>query len=258
MIYIGTSGFSYQDWVGPYYPDGLDKKEWLNFYAREFRTCELNFSYYRIPTVRTLARMADKTPNDFLFTLKAFRGMTHEREDSEANFAQFVEALSPLIEQGRLGCVLLQFPYAFHATPQNHDYLRLCRQRLGDLSAVVEFRNARWLSEETYTLLRELELGFCCVDEPRLKGLIPPVAETTARVAYVRFHGRNAAKWWQHEHAWERYDYTYSAEELAEWVPKIRELDEQAGCTFVFANNHWQGQAVGTSRQLRALLEDED
>ncbi len=258
MIYVGTSGFSYKDWVGPYYPDGLDKKDWLNFYAREFRTCELNFSYYRIPNAWTLARMADKTPADFLFTLKAFRGMTHEREDSEVRFAQFVEALTPLMEQGKFGCVLLQFPYSFHATPENRDYLRLCRQWLGDLPAVVEFRNARWLSEETYALLRELGLGFCCVDEPRLKGLIPPVARVTAKVAYVRFHGRNAAKWWQHEHAWERYDYSYSDEELAEWVPKIRQLDERAERTFVFANNHWRGQSVGTCRQLRALLEEAD
>ena len=111
------------------------------------------------------------------------------------------------------------------------------------------------VSSETLALLRENHLGFCCVDEPRLKGLIPPVAEVTAETAYVRFHGRNAKKWWRHDEAWERYDYTYNDEELSEWVPKIKGLTEQAEKTFLFANSHWQGQAVGTARQLTMLLE---
>jgi uncharacterized protein YecE (DUF72 family) len=98
-------------------------------------------------------------------------------------------------------------------------------------------------------------MGFCCVDEPRLRNLMPPVAEVTSNVGYVRFHGRNAAKWWRHEHAYERYDYTYSPEELSEWVPRIKDLDAGAEKTFVFANNHWQAQAVNTIRQLRLLLD---
>jgi uncharacterized protein YecE (DUF72 family) len=86
---------------------------------------------------------------------------------------------------------------------------------------------------------------------------MPPVAVATGPTAYVRFHGRNAAKWWQHEEAWERYDYTYSDEELLEWVPKIRQLDEEAPLTLVYMNNHWQGQAVGAARQLKMLMEKE-
>jgi len=256
MIYIGTSGFSYKDWVGPFYPPGLPSSEWLRFYAREFHTCELNFTYYRLPDARTLERLIDKTPSGFLFTLKAHQSMTHEREDNADAFAQFVAALQPLIEAERLGCVLLQFPYSFHANAQNREYLRRCREWLGDLPAVVEFRNVRWLSPQTFALLREERLGFCCVDQPRLKGLLPPIAEVTGPVGYVRFHGRNAAKWWQHEHAWERYDYTYSREELLEWVPKIKKMAQEARVVFAFANNHWQGQAVDTARQLRLLLEE--
>jgi uncharacterized protein YecE (DUF72 family) len=255
MILIGTSGFSYKDWVGPYYPEKLPQKDWLAFYAREFKTCELNFTYYRLPEARTLERMATKVPAGFLFTLKASGELTHERTDNKAAFAQFVTALAPLIEADKFGCVLAQFPYSFHATEANRDYLCFLREHLGDLPVVVEFRNAQWLTSETFALLQENHLGFCCVDEPRLQGLIPPVAEVTAETAYVRFHGRNAAKWWQHEEAWERYDYTYSDEELLEWVPKIKALAAQAERTFVFANNHWQSQAVGTARQLRMLLE---
>jgi uncharacterized protein YecE (DUF72 family) len=98
-------------------------------------------------------------------------------------------------------------------------------------------------------------LGFCCVDEPRLKGLLPPTAEATAPGAYVRFHGRNAAKWWQHEQAYERYDYTYSKAELEEWTPQIRKLNDLAEVTFVFANNHYRAQGIETARQLKLLLE---
>ena len=103
--------------------------------------------------------------------------------------------------------------------------------------------------------LRRYGLGFCCVDEPPLPNLLPPIAEATSNIAYVRFHGRNKEKWWQHEHAYERYDYSYSPEELEEWLPKIRYLDNIAERTFVFANNHWRGQAVSTIRQLRMMLD---
>jgi uncharacterized protein YecE (DUF72 family) len=87
-----------------------------------------------------------------------------------------------------------------------------------------------------------------------LKGLLPPIAEATSNVAYVRFHGRNAAKWWQHEQAYERYDYTYSREELGEWTPKIGKLNQAAETVFVFANNHFRAQGIDTARQLRLML----
>jgi len=255
MIRIGTSGYSYDDWVGPYYPETLAKSERLGFYAREFDTTELNFSYYRQPNPWMLERIAAKVPPGFLFTIKAFRGLTHEREDNEGEFKAFVAALKPLLDQDKLGCILAQFPYSFHAKPENRDYLKLLRDRLGDLPAVVELRNRAWISPETFEYLQGNRLGFCCVDEPRLKGLLPPIVEVTAPVAYVRFHGRNAAKWWRHDEPWERYDYTYSQAELEEWVAKVQKLEDRAERTFLFANNHWQGQAVGTARQLKMLLE---
>ena len=253
-IYVGTSGYSYDDWVGPYYPPDLDKRDFLSFYAREFRATEINFTYYTLPNARTLRFMERKTPEGFVFTVKAHQEMTHVREDVGEVFSAFREALKPLIEAGKFGCVLAQFPYSFHNTPKNRDYLCIFREGMGDLPVVVEFRNREWVTEEVFALLRELELGFCCVDQPRLRNLIPPIAVATAPVAYVRFHGRNAKKWWQHEHPWERYDYSYSEEELREWVPKIRQLDAEAEQVFVFANNHWQGQAVTTARQLKMLL----
>ncbi|MCD6518478.1 MAG: DUF72 domain-containing protein [Anaerolineae bacterium] len=254
MIHIGTSGFSYKDWEGPFYPQGLPDGDKLAFYAQEFDTVEVNFSFYRVPTPGTLVRMARKTPPGFVFTIKAHQEMTHKREDNAQVFEDFRRALEPWLLEGRLGCVLAQFPSSFHNVPLNREYLRLFRRRLPDLPLVVEFRHREWVTEETFGLLRELGVGFCCVDQPRFRSLVPPIAVATADIAYVRFHGRNAQKWWRHNEAWERYDYTYSEEELRPWVPKIRHLDEQARETFVFANNHWQGQAIDTARKLKRLL----
>ncbi|HDQ71198.1 MAG TPA: DUF72 domain-containing protein [Chloroflexi bacterium] len=255
-LLIGTSGFSYKDWVGPVYPEGLPKGEWLPYYAAEFPTCELNFSYYRIPSAKTLAQIGAKVPEGFLFSIKAFRGITHEREEPQPQIAQFTQALEPLIEAKQFACVLLQFPYSFHANPANREYLKQVREGFGDLPAVLEFRSKEWISGQTFDELRALNLGFCCVDQPRFDKLVPPVAVATAPVAYVRFHGRNRAKWWRHDEAWERYDYAYRDEELAEWVPKIEQLDDRAQLTLVYMNNHWQGQAVGAARQLKKLMEE--
>ncbi|MBI5029227.1 MAG: DUF72 domain-containing protein [Chloroflexi bacterium] len=255
MIYIGTSGFSYADWVGPYYPAEVKKEDWLKFYAKEFNTLEINFSYYRMPTARTLAGMARKTPDDFLFTIKTTQEMTHTRDADPALFPQFVDALKPLREQNKFGVVLAQFPNSFHNTPDNVKYLIEFRERLRELPVVIEFRNAKWLTDETFGLLSELHLGYCCVDEPQLKGLLPPVAKATSDVGYVRFHGRNYKKWWAHEQAYERYDYTYKQEELMEWIPKIKELERTTVKVFAFSNNHYRAQGIDTARQLKLLLE---
>jgi uncharacterized protein YecE (DUF72 family) len=259
MIHVGTSGYSYADWKGPYYPENIKDNQMLPFYAQEFKATEINYTYYRMPAARTLAAMAAKVPDDFVFTIKASKELTHEREAEEGggtaeNFKLFRQALQPLIDEGKFGAVLAQFPNSFKPTPENRDYLEVFRDRMGDLPVVVEFRNAAWVTDDTMDLLRQNNLGYCAVDEPRMKGLIPPIAVATAPVAYVRFHGRNAQKWWRHDEAYERYSYSYKPEELEEWVPKIEKLENTAQNTFVFTNNHYQGQAVDTARQLRDLL----
>jgi uncharacterized protein YecE (DUF72 family) len=255
-VLIGTSGFSFDDWVGPVYPEDLPKREWLSFYAQEFSTCELNFSYYRIPDAKTLSQIAAKVPAEFLFSIKAFRGITHERENPEPLMKQFREALSPLIEQEKFACVLAQFPYSFHATDENRIYLKRVRDGFSDLPVVIEFRSREWITERTFEGLSKLDLSFCCVDQPGFKSLVPPVAVATGPVSYVRFHGRNREKWWQHDEAWERYNYQYSDEELREWVPKIQDLSDETSLTLIYMNNHWQGQAVDSARQMKELMKD--
>ena len=255
MLHFGTSGFSYSDWVGIFYPVGMPKREWLSYYSREFNVCEINSPYYALPKPSSVKAMADKTGEDFLFCFKANQEMTHQREDNASIFKAFRQVLEPVLAAGKLCCILAQFPYSFKFNHHNWDYLKWFKEQLGELAVVVEFRNAQWLRSEVFAWLRHLDLSFCCVDEPQLPNLLPPVAEVTNKIGYVRFHGRNSAKWWQHEKAYERYDYSYTPQELSEWLPKIRKLDRTAEKTFIFANNHWRGQAVSTIRQLRLMLD---
>jgi uncharacterized protein YecE (DUF72 family) len=195
-----------------------------------------------------------KTPDDFLFSIKAYQGLTHERDNPD--FALFARSLRPLAEMGKLGCVLSKFPNSFQASLPNREFLHRLRDGLNALPVVVEFRSATWVTEATLDLLRRLDLGFCCVDEPRLPGLMPSVTAVTGSLAYVRFHGRNSAKWYNHKEAWERYDYTYSGEDFLEWVPKLQRLDASVPLTLVYFNNHFAGQAVRGARDLGQLLLD--
>lgn len=252
MIRLGTSGFSYDDWIGEVYPDDLPKWQWLPYYASLFNTVELNVTYYRLPEARYVQGWIDRTPDDFLFTVKAHRSLTHERKDPDVQ--RFCESIDKIKTSGKLACILAQFPHSFHPTPENKAYLTSLAEKLKQYPVVVEFRGHNWVTDETFQMLRDLNLGYCCVDEPGLRGLMPPEAVFTGPLAYVRFHGRNAEKWWQHEFAWERYDYTYSEEELKEWIPKIRDLDDQAPLTLVYANNHYKGQSVDTLNKLQQLL----
>ncbi|HKY84352.1 MAG TPA: DUF72 domain-containing protein [Anaerolineales bacterium] len=252
MIRLGTSGFSYDDWVGAFYPPDLPRHEWLAYYAREFDTVELNVTYYRVPDRRTVEGWIHRTPDGFLFAVKAHRGLTHERR--EPDFEGFLDAIAPLRGAGRLACVLAQFPHSFAPSEDNWEYLRRLREGFGDHPLVVEFRQRSWVREGTFQRMAALGLGFCCVDEPQLAGLMPPEARATAPVGYVRFHGRNAQKWWEHDQAWERYDYSYQEGELKEWVPKLRRLEAAAEVVLVYANNHYRSQSVETLRVLRTLL----
>lgn len=265
MVIVGTSGYSYADWRGPFYPSGLPQREMLAFYASQFAAVELNYTYYRMPEARSLAAMVERTPEAFEFCVKAFRGMTHEvptnTDEVAAVFDRFRSALEPLRESHRLGCVLLQFPWAFRPTKDSASYLRRCRELLQPLPAVVEFRHSSWVADRVRprlaALLTELGLGYCCVDEPPLETLMPPVVIAAAEPGYVRFHGRNTRKWWQHKEASERYDYLYSRPELAEWATKIGHLDRQMAKTYVFFNNCHAGQAATNARTMLELLAEE-
>lgn len=255
MFYCGTCGFSYDDWAGYYYPGKLPRKNWLSYYAQEFNALELDSTYYALPRRSVMESLAMKTGEGFLFSVKAHQEMTHIRQQGADAFKAFINVIQPLVEVGKMGCVLAQFPYSFTCSDPNRDYLARFRDYLINVPLVVEFRNSGWLNDVTFSWMKSNNVGFCCVDEPALPKLLPPVAIVTGEIGYVRFHGRNAAKWWHHEQAWERYDYTYKREELVEWLPRIGQISKAARNTYIFANNHWRGQAVDTIRQVRSMLD---
>lgn len=258
MIRVGTSGFSFPDWVGPFYPAKTSSRDMFSYYVTQFNLVELDFTYYRMPVRSTMASLEARSPGDFKFCIKAFKAMTHElpesREERLETFRLFLDALGPITRSGKLGCILAQFPWGFKNTPANTEYLKLTRDLFGDRPVVIEFRNREWVADETFDLLKRIGLSFCCVDEPQLKGLFPPLAIATGDIGYIRFHGRNAAKWWRHDHPGERYDYLYSQTELNEWLPKIRSVDSRTRQTFVLFNNCHAGQAARNARMMAQML----
>jgi uncharacterized protein YecE (DUF72 family) len=254
-ILIGTSGYSYEDWIGPVYPPGTDKRDFLSLYSRQFSVVELNFSYYQQPSARTLERMARSTADGFLFSVKAHKSMTHEIGESwEKDIAAFREGIRPLVDSKRLAAVLLQFPYSFAYAPETRSRLAGLCERLAGLPLAVEFRKSEWLRDSVFQGLRERGTALVSVDEPDLPKLLKPSTEVTAEFAYIRFHGRNAANWWTGDNA-TRYDYRYSEEELSEWVERIKAILEKARMLMIFFNNHRRGMAAQNAREMKALLE---
>jgi uncharacterized protein YecE (DUF72 family) len=254
-VFVGTAGFSYKDWAGSFYPPGTPAREMLETYSRSFPVVEINSTYYAIPEPARIDSMARRTPVDFQFTVKANREMTHAVPEAGAPFGEFKRAIRPLLDHGKLGCVLAQFPWGFKNTGENRAYLEVLAAGLEGVDTVVEFRNSQWERDETFALLSELGLGYCSVDEPGLSGLITGRAEVTSDVGYVRFHGRNAANWWDSgRESWERYDYLYSESELAEWLPRVDGMEQKADRVYVIFNNHYKGQAPTNARMFEEML----
>jgi len=253
VIYVGTSGYSYQDWIGTWYPAETANRDMLGLYAEHFKTVELNFTYYRQPSARTIAGIVRKLPEGFRLFAKANAETTHKRNREAAG--PFREGMEPAREAGLLAGVLAQFPYSFHNRPENREYLKHLAEDFRGCNPVVEFRGRDWAKRSTIDLLRELGLGFCCVDEPEGLNLMPRTAQATTGTAYVRFHSRDRSKWYEGG-AKERYNYLYSEEELAEWTPKVRQLDDITDGVYVFFNNCHAGHAAVNAEQFRSMLSD--
>ncbi len=255
-ILVGTSGYSYEDWVGPVYPQGTKRQDFLSLYSRQFPVVELNFSFYQQPSPRTLERMLSVAGPDFSFALKAHRSMTHEIGESwEKDIQTFRSGIQPMVEAGRLSAVLLQFPFSFKYTPESRERLAGLCAKLEGLPLAVEFRKREWLRDTVYDGLRERGASLVSVDEPDLPNLLPPVTETTGGFGYVRLHGRNKAQWWTGDNA-SRYDYLYNKDELGEWVQRIKVILQRVPILLVFFNNHWRGNAAQNAREMRRLLEE--
>jgi uncharacterized protein YecE (DUF72 family) len=258
-LWVGTSGYSYKDWVGPFYPPGTEPSRYLELYAQEFSFTEINASYYRLPTSSMLRSMVERTPEGFLFSIKAHQSLTHKVEaDWRRRLASFKRALEPLQENARLAGVLFQFPYSFHYEPPQRQYLAdLLDEVISDeakaLRVFVEFRNRAWQTNSVYEGLTERGAHWVTVDLPPLERLPRRAPRVTAGAGYLRLHGRNSGNWWSGTNV-SRYDYLYSAAELEELATTARMLWDESDFLLVAFNNHFEAQAVRNAQSLRAML----
>ncbi|MGK7344518.1 MAG: DUF72 domain-containing protein [Candidatus Nitrospinota bacterium M3_3B_026] len=261
-IRIGTSGFSYEDWVGTVYPKGTKKSDMLSYYARDlgFDVVELNYTYYTMPSAKSVEGLLKSVPEDFEFVVKVSGSLTHRIRGADGAFLRdegavetFLGGLRPMIESGRLKCVLAQFPMKFRRDENSMAHLRWLAEAMRSVRLAVEFRNSGWVAQSVFNTLRELGAAYCVVDEPDLPGLSPFTPVVTSPLAYFRFHGRNRR--WFNVPSTVRYDYRYTDEELRRFLPPIRKLAAEAEQTLIFFNNHFQGSAVSNAMKLRELLE---
>jgi uncharacterized protein YecE (DUF72 family) len=260
VIYVGTCGFSYKDWVGPFYPPKTKAAEMLPYYARSFRAVEIDSSFYGVPQLATVETMAARTPAEFRFSFKIPQTVTHPADPSSlrvhTDASLLRERLEPIVAVGKLACTLAQFPNGFKPGEESEEYVRRVVETFEGVPVVVEFRNRLWQQRpETMDLLRALGAGYCNVDMPRLDGLLAPSSDSSGTVGYVRFHGRNAKMWWHGSNV-TRYDYLYSPEELLPWADRIAEIEAQSSDTYVFFNNHANGQAPRNAATIASLLDE--
>ena len=263
-VRLGTCSFADEGLVKTWYPRGVPtSKARLAYYAERFDTVEVDSPYYHLPDPAVTGRWAQRTPPEFVFHVKAHASMTgHEPAEQEQAFAEFRASLEPLELSGKLRGILLQFHPRFVKSDAAKAELSRVRALLDPLVPLVEFRHRSWLEEgersDTLAFLEQSGLAYVSVDAPRTRAsnVVPPVAAATHRVAYVRFHGRNAKTWnIRSEKSWQRFDWMYSAEELAEWVGKLAGLAEQADEVYALFNNNRDDFAPRSAMVLRNLLD---
>ena len=294
-IRIGTCSWADEALTKHWYPPGLPPRARLAYYAERFSTVEVDSTYYRVPDEKMVRGWAERTPDGFVMHVKAFGLMTRHpvkleqvppelreglpvddrgrvdrppRELRARVFREFLAALDPLREAGKLGGILFQLPPYVVRRDASLDYLEWARDQVGDDVFLFEPRHRSWYADDIRSeLLRWLEerrMSWVVVDAPKTAAANVPdtlVAATTP-LAYVRFHGRNAGTWnVRGGSAAQRFDYLYEEGELREWVPPLRKLASEAEEAYAFFNNnnqtHGVAQAPAGALLLRKLLEEE-
>jgi uncharacterized protein YecE (DUF72 family) len=274
-IRVGTASWTDHE---PFYPAEYArasmKSQRISYYARYFSLVEVDSTFYTLQPARNFQLWADRTPDDFIFDVKAFGELTwHHRDESGApitpsaeTFQKFGAMLQPL-QADKLGAVLFQFPPWFRASEDNEEYLTGLPEMLPDLTLVIEFRHRSWLEgaqlERTRDLLTETGLAYCVVDEPQIgSGGTPPVVMiTNDHFAMARFHGRNTHTWYGRDlkSSRDRFDYLYSRDELAPWAERVEKLASQLSGSevHVVMNNNVSNYAIVNALEFQDLLGQE-
>jgi len=259
-VLVGPAGWSYPDWHGIVYPSrrpsGFHEATYL---AEYFDTIEINTSFYNPLRSDHAAHWVERVAANsrFLFTAKLWQKFTHEDGATSADEAAVRAGFDVLHGAGRLGAVLLQFPFSFHNTPQNRVRVEQLLKAFGTYPLVVEVRHSSWAHPDFYEFLHKHGAGICNIDQPLIGRSIRPGERATSRLGYVRLHGRRADTWFSDDPELprhERYNYLYSERELEPWARRIRLLSERTETTFVVTNNHFEGKGVVNALQLIHML----
>jgi len=241
-ILLGTSGWSYREWVGPFYTE--KDKSLLKAYTRVFKTVEIDSTFYRYPSKGIVMGWSRYSPEGFVYTAKLPKLITHDKkldvaQGIQEDLGKFIELMEPLWLGGKLGCLLIQLPPKYDYKPKEFEqFLKILPRHI---KFAVEFRDLSWMREETWTLLQKYGVAYAIVDEP----LLPPEIHFTADFAYFRWHGKGTRPW---------YNYRYEKEELEPWVPKVKEATEKVKTVYGYFNNHYHGYAVENCLQVLEML----
>jgi len=241
-ILLGTSGWSYKEWIGPFYQKG--EKSMLRAHSKVFKTAEINSTFYAYPSKGTVMGWVRYSPEDHVFCTKLPKLITHEKmlnldEGVKEDLNRFCDLIRPVLLNGKLGCLLIQLPPKYEFDP---DHLEKFFQILpSDFKFAVEFRHLSWMRNETWKLLKEYGVAYTIVDEP----LLPPEAHVTSDFAYFRWHGHGTRPW---------FNYRYSVKELKPWAPKVQQVSKEVKKVFGYFNNHFHGYAVENCLQVLEML----
>jgi uncharacterized protein YecE (DUF72 family) len=260
QLYVGTSGFSYAEWVDAgFYPSGTKSGQMLQQYARYFLITELNYTWYQMPKAEAIERQCQQVSQEFLFAAKLTRTLTHEIDQQQWRDQAILyrEGIVPLVQTGQLVAVLIQLSPSFLRTTSNRKYLATLLDELHDLPLAIEFRHRSWASDRVFSELERRQVTLVGVDIPDLPNLFPVLdVVTNPDLFYVRFHGRNA-KGWRSGNMQLQFDYNYSNDELHEWIEnRIEPMSSQARKGVIFFNNHVRAQAPENARRMTNLLKE--
>lgn len=276
-LWIGTAGWSYKDWVGPFYSQQQSKDyDWLEFYSQYFNCVEVNSTYYTYISPSTVRGWVNKVSDreKFVFTIKMHQDFTHKRKFTNENIKAFTKSLEILTKANRLAGILIQFPYSFAFNSATAEYVRKLSEIFQEYNKFVEVRHKSWNNTDVYKFFNELDLTFCTIDQPQIGESIAFEPIVTNNKAYLRFHGRNKEAWlnsiksFGKEQKFEnpdeeykqrslRYDYLYSPGELIEISQKIKEVYDKVKEVFIIMNNHPQGKGVANAFELIHLLKEQ-
>lgn len=256
-IYIGTSGYSFEDWREVFYPVKLTKRRYLEYYIQHFPTVEINATYYRMLSESSFRNMANNSPEYFKFWVKLPGSVTHKRSDPRQDLDNFHHAIRPLIDANKFAGALAQFPVSFKLSDHSVQYLENLAFLNDKIPLAFEFRHSDWINKDTIEMIRGLGISLVTPDLPRVQGL-PKYDDinVTNNIAYVRLHGRNDVNWYNPQLG-DRYDYDYSDAELSEWADKITNLgmQDKVDLIFIFFNNCHMGSAVKNAKKMQNILQ---